>query len=268
MRTNQATSSTRDVRGGVGGALPLIAELHEVAVDAGDELRVLAGEGLRIPSPALHDVVAPGAERRAPVDDQIAGFASGPPECDPAGFRGYSKIAVLDPRATSRTSLLSQFDTSIIRIFRPFSSCVPTNGLSCHAQPCASKCLVDAGLAQLEARVGEAVLLVDAGLRAAQIARAARSFLSARSTSARRSIPAPTPAGCRRPRCALRGPTSRAIRCPAASRTDTQGCEPVSCSSRKWNGGAGAPFDPHGPASRSSAEIDPGSRHNHLPARP
>ena len=76
---------TGDVRGGVRGALPLIAELHDVAVDAGDELRVLAGERFGVPSPALDDVVAPGAERRAPIDDQIARFASGPPEADPAG---------------------------------------------------------------------------------------------------------------------------------------------------------------------------------------
>ena len=38
---------------------------------------------------------------------------------------------------------------------------------------------------------------------------------------------------------------------PRASRTDRHGCDPVVCSSTKWNGGAGAPSRPPAPAARS-----------------
>ena len=262
MRTNHAHIVARDIRGEVRGALSLIAELHEVAVDAGDELRVLAGERLRIPSPALQDVVAPGAERRAPVDDQVARLAA----------RGssvrYSKIAVFDPRATSRTSLLSQFDISIIRIFRPFSSRRADERVVVPRPAVRVEVLDDALLVELEARVGEAAVLVDAGLGAPQIAARLRSSPTARSRSARRSSRAPRPAACRTLRCALPGPTSPARSRPAASRTDTQGCDPVACSSTKWNGGAGAPCGPQ----RSGLEIARADRAriapDQLPARP
>src|SRR5687767_8764464 len=46
-----------------------------------------------------------------------------------------SWIAVFEPRSTSRTSLLSQFEVSIITTLSPASSLVPTNGLLSQAQP-------------------------------------------------------------------------------------------------------------------------------------
>ena len=263
MRTNQRDVRERDVRRHVGGALSLVAELHHVAVNAGDELRVLCGKRFRIPSPALQDVVAPRAERRAPVDDQVARFARLLARC------WYSKIAVFDPRATSRTSLLSQFDISIIRIFRPLSSRVPTNGLSCHAQPCASKCLIDVRLAQLESRVGEALL-----------GRRCRPW-----RAADRVAPSIVPDGDEVGRL---GEISERPREPGAERLGVHFLAPlhapfatarhreptrtaaILCRALRQSGTA-APARRSirtGPASRSAAEIDPGSRQISCPARP
>ena len=78
---------------------------------------------------------------------------------------------MFEPRATSRRSLVSQFDSSMIRIFRPCSSREPRNGLSFHAQLCSSKCFLHRRIVELEAR-REAAVLVEAVPRALQVLRA------------------------------------------------------------------------------------------------
>src|SRR5688572_24882584 len=84
-----------DAGGDVCRPLSDVPEPDHAFANAGDELRVLCLEAVRVPPSARDDIAAPAAHRPAPVGDEIAGFTPPPSDAvlEDRGVRAARDVA-------------------------------------------------------------------------------------------------------------------------------------------------------------------------------